>query len=120
LSEAAAKLDKAIPADMKISVVLNCADVNSLADNVGSAISTLMQQKNIDKSNEHVLKSLTKCWIKKVFPFIQQGLKAASVLNPRGLVDLLTSADINSCTVWIDRIRRTGHRTGISFSYSEF
>ena len=45
LKDAAEKLDKMIPEDMRINAVDNCADVNSLADNVGSAITTLMAQR---------------------------------------------------------------------------
>ena len=85
LKDAAEKLDKMIPDDMRISVVENCADVNSLADNIGSAITTLMWQRNIDKSNEHVLKSLTKRWVKKVFPFVQEGLRVGTALILRFL-----------------------------------
>lgn len=112
LKEAAEKLDKIIPDDMKISAVDICADVNSLADNVGSAITTLMAQRNIDKLNEHVLKSLTKRWIKKVFPFLQQGLKAAAVLRPV-YFQWLTSTASDSCTVWIDSIGRARSYSGI-------
>jgi hypothetical protein len=87
LKEAARKLQTLIPEDvlqcgeLKFNDIEGCADINSLADNVGLAIATLMDQRNVEKSNQSAVKTLMKGWVKKVLPFIQQGLSFATVSN---------------------------------------
>jgi hypothetical protein len=86
LEEAAKKLNKVIPKESFLSdhlEITGCADINTIADNVASAIGTLMSERNIDRTKQSVVKTLLKGWVKKALPFIQQGLSAASVLEKR-------------------------------------
>jgi hypothetical protein len=55
------------------------ADINTLADQVGLAIETMMRQRNIDRSNEPAVQKVIKGWVTKVLPFVTDVLSDAKV-----------------------------------------
>jgi len=82
LNKAGEKLEKKLPADLLASSdfkIKASADVNSLADNIGSALVTFMEQRDVEKSEQSHARNLITEWVKKTIPFIETGLTIANV-----------------------------------------
>jgi hypothetical protein len=82
---AAEKLKKKIPQEifqteaLEIKPIHGCADINSLSQLIESAIGTLMEQQQFENSEQTMIQALTNAWVKKVIPFVQQGLSIVKV-----------------------------------------
>jgi hypothetical protein len=82
LKKAEEKLEKKLSADLLRSgdfEIKASTNINTLADNIGSTLVTLMEQRNIEKSEQsHARDLITEC-AKKTIPFIETGLTIAEV-----------------------------------------
>lgn len=56
------------------------SDINCLAQNVGTAIAKLMDERVIKKSRQRPVKAFIETWIKKALPYIKTGLTIGKVL----------------------------------------
>jgi hypothetical protein len=85
LKKAAEELQKLIPADiaqsedLEIKTIKGCADINSLADRVGSAVVKVMEHRRMEIEKQPAVQKLLKSWVKNVLPFVHQGLSIAKV-----------------------------------------
>jgi hypothetical protein len=82
LNEAAAKLEKNISAELLASrnfEIKGSADVNSLANNIGSALVMIMEQRDVEKPKQSHARDLVTEWAKKTIPFIETGLTVTNV-----------------------------------------
>jgi hypothetical protein len=82
LNEAVEKLKQKIPQDILASSTFEIkpsADINSLANNIGSALVTMMEQRNIEKAKQSNVKMMITEWAKKTIPFVEKGLTIANV-----------------------------------------
>jgi hypothetical protein len=82
LNEAVEKLKQKIPQDILTSSTFEIkpsADINSLANNIGSALVTMMEQRNIEKAKQSNVKMMITEWAKKAIPFVEKGLTIANV-----------------------------------------
>jgi hypothetical protein len=82
LNKAAEQLKEKIPNDIQGSTSLEVkgsADVNSLADNIGSAMVMMMDSRKVEQSKQSRVQALVIDWAKKTIPFVQQGLTIANV-----------------------------------------
>jgi hypothetical protein len=85
LKKAAEELQKLIPADiaqsedLEIKTIKGCADINSLADKVGSAVVKVMEHRSMEIAKQPAVQKLLKSWVKNVLPFVHQGLSIAKV-----------------------------------------
>jgi hypothetical protein len=83
--KAAEELKKLIPADiaqsedLEIKTIKGCADINSLADRVGSAVVKVMEHRRMEIEKQPAVQKLLKSWVKNVLPFVHQGLSIAKV-----------------------------------------
>jgi hypothetical protein len=86
LKKAAKELQKLIPADiaqsedLEIKTIKGCADINSLADKVGSAVVKVMEHRSMEIEKQPAVQKLLKSWVKNVLPFVHQGLSIAKVV----------------------------------------
>lgn len=81
LNKAAEELQKKLPEDIERSTILEVeggADINSLADDISSALVKMMEQRNVERSMEPVQGFVIE-WAKKTIPFIQMGLTIVKV-----------------------------------------
>lgn len=82
LNEAGENLKQKIPEDILASSTFEIkpsADINSLANNIGSALVTMMDQRNIEKAKQSKVKTMITEWAKKTIPFVEKGLTIADV-----------------------------------------
>jgi hypothetical protein len=82
LDEAGEKLKQKIPEDILASSTFKIkasADINSLADNIGAALVTMMDQRKIEKAKQSKVKTMITEWAKKTLPFVEKGLTLADV-----------------------------------------
>ena len=80
LKKAVEKLEKKIPSDFQGKATFEVpggADINSLTDDIGSKLVTMMDLRN-NQSKKRV-QNFVIDWAKKTIPFIQPGLTVASV-----------------------------------------
>ena len=86
LEEAARKLEGLLPLDLmssqreKMESIKGSADINALAESLGSIIEVLMRDRDIEEAPSGL--SLIKIWVKKALPFIEHGLDVATVSSP--------------------------------------
>jgi hypothetical protein len=84
LDKAGENLKKKLPADLLASVhfeVKASADINSLADDLGSALVAMLEQANVKKTEQSHARTLVTEWAKKTIPFVETGLTVANVLS---------------------------------------
>jgi len=82
LNRAGEDLKNKIPPDILGSTnfeIKASADINSLADNIGLALVTMMDRRSIEKSRQKHFLGLVTEWAKKTIPFIETGLTVANV-----------------------------------------
>jgi hypothetical protein len=85
LREAADKLMQKLPEGLSEDSAIDfrsihCRpDINYVGEQLGTAITTLMDQRNVAKSKQGPVKALVQAWVKKASPFIQGGLSVAKV-----------------------------------------
>jgi hypothetical protein len=88
LNKAGEDLKNNIPPDILGSTnfeIKASADINSLADNIGLALVTMLDRRSIEKSRQTHFQGLVIEWAKKTIPFIETGLTVANVkLHPQG------------------------------------
>jgi hypothetical protein len=84
LNKAGKKLADKIPQDarreMKFEIKAS-ADINTLADNIGSVLVTMMADRQVEKSKQTHVQGLVTEWAKKTIPFVETGLTVANVLS---------------------------------------
>lgn len=94
LQEAAAKLKSKLMMDllhevnMDFGPIQGHSDINSVAQQIGTAVVALMDQRHIAKSKQGPAKTFVQTWVKKALPFIQDGLSAAKVFVSNTLLAL--------------------------------
>ena len=82
LNKASNKLKAKIPQEILESTnveIQASADINSLADNIESALVAMMDLRNIQKSRQTRVRVLVMEWSKKTIPFVKTGLTIAKV-----------------------------------------
>jgi hypothetical protein len=82
LNKAGEELKNKIPPDILGSTnfeIRASADINSLADNIGLALVTMMDRRSIEKSRQTHFQGMVTEWAKKTIPFIETGLTVANV-----------------------------------------
>jgi len=85
LNKAGEKLKKKLPADLLASgdfEIKVSADVNSVADNIGSTLDTFMEQRDVEKSEQSHAREFITEWAKKTIPYIETGTTIANVEKP--------------------------------------
>jgi hypothetical protein len=86
LKEAAKTLEKLLPPDLLSSLrremesTRGSADINALAESLGSIIEVLMRERDIEEAPSGL--SVIKVWAKKALPFLEKGLDVATVSSP--------------------------------------
>jgi len=82
LDKAAEKLKNTIPEKMHANATFEfkaSADINALADNIGSVLVTMMDVEKVEKSRQAHVQDMVKEWAKKTLPFVGRGLNIAKV-----------------------------------------
>jgi len=85
LNKAGEKLKKKLPADLLASgdfQIKVSADVNSVADNIGSTLDIFMEQRDVEKSEQSHAREFITEWAKKTIPYIETGTTIANVEKP--------------------------------------
>jgi len=85
LNKAGEKLKKKLPADLLASgdfQIKVSADVNSVADNIGSTLHIFMEQRDVEKSEQSHARDFITEWAKKTIPYIETGTTIANVEKP--------------------------------------
>ena len=95
LNKAGEKLKKTLPADL-LAIgdfeIKMSADVNSVADNIGSTLDTFMEQRHVEESEQSHARELITEWAKKTIPFIETGVSIAKVWCPTPLMNKETES----------------------------
>jgi len=82
LNEAGKKLRTKIPPNVLESAafeIKGTADINVLADNVGSALVKMMEERSVSKSRQSRARVFVAEWAKKTVPFVEKGFTIANV-----------------------------------------
>jgi hypothetical protein len=104
LKESAEKLEGLLPLDLlssqkrEMESTTGSADINALADSLGSIIEVLMRERDIEEAPSGL--SVIKVWAKKALPFVEKGLDIATVSSP---FSLLREIGCGPSSVWVAR-----------------
>ena len=82
LNKAGENLKKEIPEEFLGNAnfeIKASADIVSLGDNIGSALVTMMDQRNVEKSKQSLARRFVTQWARKTIPYIETGLTVANV-----------------------------------------
>jgi len=82
LAKAAEKLKNTIPEKMHGNATFEfkaSADINALADSIGSVLVSMMDVEKVEKSRQAHVQDMVKEWAKKTLPFLGRGLNIAKV-----------------------------------------
>jgi hypothetical protein len=74
LNKAAQRLQNNLPEDISKGAnfkVEGSRDINSLADNIGSALVKMMEQRQVEESKQSHARSVVVEWAKKTIPFVK-------------------------------------------------
>jgi hypothetical protein len=115
LDEVAERLKKQIPKDFLGATtfeVQGCADVTSLADQIGKAIMETMKSQEVRKETQGPVQALMIDWAKKTIPFVQQRLSLTNVFL-QILNCELNAAECDPCSVQLDCVRSVICHSGI-------
>lgn len=87
LNKAGKELGDKIPQDARGDMnfeIKASADIDTLADNIGSVLVTMMGDRQVEQSKQTYIQGLVKEWAKKTIPFVETGLTVANVYHGRG------------------------------------
>jgi len=82
LKKAGEELEKQLPLDIRASTkfeVKASADINALAESIGSTLEVMMDRSNVEKSKQKPAVRLLTEWAKKALPFVETGITVANV-----------------------------------------
>jgi hypothetical protein len=82
LNKAGKKLSDKIPEDVRRDMnfeIKASADIDTLADNIGSVLVTMMADRQVEQSKQTHVQGLVTEWAKKTIPFVETGLTVANV-----------------------------------------
>jgi hypothetical protein len=106
LKESAKKLEELLPLDLltsqkkEMEYIKGSADINALAESLGSVIKDLMGERDVEETSSGL--SVIKVWVKKALPFIEKGLDIATV-SPA--FSLLMKTGCGPSSVWVACLR---------------
>jgi hypothetical protein len=82
LKQATESLMKVLPENILRGAELgikSSADINSVLENIGRKVGTLLNNRNVHKSNQSRIQAFLNGFVKKTIPFAHQGLLIAKV-----------------------------------------